>query len=117
MTEESDADHSPSLAMAVGLFNEQDYFTCHDILEELWGDTLGDDRDFLQGLLHAAVSLFHPSEGNPVGAYKMHASSLRYLTNYPDQYQGVNLAQLRCELVECFDRAKSVSSILKTKVA
>ena len=57
-----------TFADAVRLFNEQEYFACHDVLEELWGGTPGEDRNFLQGLLHAAVSLFHLSEGNPAGA-------------------------------------------------
>ena len=87
---------------AVRLFNEREYFACHDVFEELWGETLGEDRDFLQGLLHAAVSLFHLSEGNPVGARKMHASSLCYLAPYGSRFSGVDLDQLRCDLVACF---------------
>jgi predicted metal-dependent hydrolase len=97
----------PSLPLAVRLFNEREYFACHDVLEELWGETVGEDRDFLQGLLHAAVSLFHLSEGNPAGAHKMHASTLRYLSPYPDRFQGVDLAQLRIDLTECFASARA----------
>ena len=88
---------------AVRLFNAREYFACHDVLEELWGETLGADRDFLQGLLHVAVSLHHLSEGNPVGARKMHASSLRYLANYGRGFRGVDLDLLRSELQVCFE--------------
>ena len=88
---------------AVRLFNAREYFACHDVLEELWGETLGEDRDFLQGLLHVAVSLHHLSEGNPAGARKMHASSLRYLTNYGRCFRGVDLDLLRSELRVCFE--------------
>lgn len=97
----------PSLPLAVQLFNEREYFACHDVLEELWGETVGEDRDFLQGLLHAAVSLFHLSEGNPAGAHKMHASTLRYLSPCPDRYRGIDLAQLRIDLIECFASARA----------
>lgn len=107
MSSDSSGVESQSLAEAVRLFNEREYFDCHDVLEELWGETLGEDRDFLQGLLHAAVSLFHLSEGNPAGAHKMHVSSLRYLSRYPDRFQGVDLAQLRCDLTACFSQARA----------
>lgn len=101
-TPTSDPLDTATLSEAVRLFNEQEYFACHDVLEELWGDSLGEDRDFFQGLLHVAVSLHHLSEGNPTGARKMHASSLRYLANSGSCYRGVNLDQLRAELGVCF---------------
>ena len=28
------------------LFNEQQFFECHDVLEELWSDVIGDERRF-----------------------------------------------------------------------
>ncbi len=95
-----------TLDEAVRLFNEREYFACHDVLEELWGETLGSDRDFYQGLLHAAVSLHHLSEGNPAGARKMHVSTLRYLASYGGSFEGVNLDRLRAELVACFESLK-----------
>lgn len=104
MTE--DSSHAPlpaTLEEAVRLFNEREYFDCHDVLEELWGDTVGEDRDFYQGLLHAAVSLFHLSEGNPAGARKMHASSLRYLADYGAAFRGIDLDRLRVDLAACFE--------------
>ncbi len=102
-----------TLSEAVRLFNAREYFACHDVLEELWGETLGEDRDFLQGLLHVAVSLHHLSEGNPAGARKMHASSLRYLSHYGGRFRGVDLDLLRSELRICFEplRAGVVAGI------
>ena len=108
MTDTPSIDPSPAtLEAAVRLFNEREYFACHDVLEELWGETLGSDRDFFQGLLHAAVSLHHLSEGNPAGARKMHASTLRYLSSYGHSFQGVDLDQLRAGLIDCFEPLQS----------
>ncbi len=101
------APHSASIPAAFGdavqLFNEREFFACHDVLEELWGATLGEDRDFYQGMLHVAVSLFHLSEGNPAGARKMHVSSLKYLASYGDQFYGIDLSQLRTDLHTHFE--------------
>jgi uncharacterized protein len=104
MTSPSSSEPLPAtFGEAVRLFNAREYFACHDVLEELWGDTLGEDRDFLQGLLHVAVSLHHLSEGNSAGARKMHASSLRYLSGYGHRFRGVDLDLLRSELRVCFE--------------
>ncbi len=102
--------HDPpaaTLQEAVRLFNEGEFFACHDVLEELWGEAVGEDRDFYQGLLHAAVSLFHLSEGNPAGARKMHASSLRYLADYGAMMHGINLDLLRADLTVCFESLRA----------
>lgn len=87
---------------ALSLFNQQEFFACHDVLEELWAVAEGDERDFLQGLIHAAVALFHFGEGNLTGARKMHDSAIRYLANCGDVRRGVDLARFRQDFDRCF---------------
>lgn len=86
----------------IELFNEQEFFACHDELEEVWTETLGPDREFYQGLIHAAVSLFHFDGGNLGGARKMFESCCRYLGQYGSHYHGVNLEKLLSEMQHCF---------------
>ncbi len=86
----------------VRLFNRREFFAAHDVLEDLWGETLGEHRDFYQGLIHAAVALFHFEEGNLGGARKMYHSCLRYLGHYGDFWLGLNLRRLRDEMQVCF---------------
>lgn len=76
------------------LFNEGEFFACHDELEEVWTETIGPERDFYQGLIHVAVSLFHFEGGNLGGARKMYGSAQRYLAKYDDEYMGIKLGQL-----------------------
>jgi len=87
---------------AIELFNQQEFFACHDVLEEIWNETINDRRDFYQGLIHVAVSLFHFGEGNFGGARKMHDSALKYLLAYGEAYHGVDLHRLRTEFTTCF---------------
>ena len=90
------------LKTAFDLFNSRDFFACHDALEEIWQETLDDNRQGLQGLIHAAVALFHFSEGNLTGARKMHDSALRYLASYEPDGFGLDLARFRREFDACF---------------
>lgn len=92
----------PRLLEAVRLFNDREFFECHDALEELWGDELGERREFYQGLIHAAVALFHFGEGNLGGARKMHGSATRYLEPYRPGRMGIDLDRFLAEFHACF---------------
>jgi predicted metal-dependent hydrolase len=94
----------PRLAEAVRLFNEREFFACHDVLEEVWSETLGEDRQFYQGLIHAAVCLFHFQEGNLGGARKMYSSAVKYLRDYPPRHRGIDVESLLAGLETCFAR-------------
>ncbi|MGB0742301.1 MAG: DUF309 domain-containing protein, partial [Planctomycetaceae bacterium] len=56
------------LAEGVKLFNEGEFFACHDVLEDLWTEQVCPERTFLQGLIQLAVALHHFEEGNLGGA-------------------------------------------------
>jgi predicted metal-dependent hydrolase len=87
----------------VRLFNAREFFACHDVLEELWTDTLGPERLFYQGLIHAAVSLFHFEEGNLGGARKMHDSTRKYLEPFAPAFMGLDLEAFLIDYEACFE--------------
>jgi predicted metal-dependent hydrolase len=93
----------PRLTEAVRLFNVREFFACHDVLEELWNETIGPERDLYQGLIHAAVALFHFSEGNYGGARKMYGSAVGYLTAFLPRESAVDLPQFLADLKVAFD--------------
>lgn len=92
----------PQFQEALRLFNAEEFFACHDVLEELWTDIIGPERQFLQGLIHAAVALFHFGEGNLGGARKMHDSAVEYLRAFLPAYAGIDLAKFLNEFDDCF---------------
>ncbi|OUN00549.1 MAG: hypothetical protein BAA02_09995 [Paenibacillaceae bacterium ZCTH02-B3] len=84
----------PRFVAFVDHFNgDRDYFECHEVMEELW---LDNGRDpVLQGLLQAAVGLYHWRNDNRAGAVKLFAGSLRKLAGAPAVLHGLDLALLR----------------------
>lgn len=90
------------LRQAVELFNHREFFACHDVLEEIWSETLGEDRTFYQGLIHAAVALFHFEEGNLGGARKMFRSARAYLAPYAPVHAGLRVAVFLEAFERCF---------------
>ena len=50
------------------LFNNCEFFQCHEVLEETWTKEVGPRRLFLQALIHLAVGFYHCERANPPGA-------------------------------------------------
>jgi uncharacterized protein len=86
----------------IRLFNEEDFFECHEVLEELWSETLGPEKKFYQGLIQAAVALFHFGNENLGGARKLYQASLEKLDPYRPVYQGLDVDQFLAAMKSCF---------------
>jgi uncharacterized protein len=56
------------LAGAIELFNNGEFYACHDALEALWVDAPVDEKKFYQGLLQIAVACYHLGNKNWRGA-------------------------------------------------
>lgn len=70
---------------------EQDYYECHEVLEELWLEE-GRER-FYQGLLQVAVGLYHQRNGNLGGAVKLWTAALEKLAAYSEpEWMGIDMA-------------------------
>lgn len=88
---------------AIQLFNEQEFFECHDELEELWSESMGEQKEFLQGLIQASVALFHFGNENFGGARKLYESSRKRLERFPAEFLGIDVLRLVIELERCFE--------------
>ena len=95
---------------AIELFDAGEFFACHDVLEDLWSETYSDERDFLQGLIHAAVALHHFEGGNLGGARKMFDSQAKYLRPYQPIFAGVDLVEFQHRMSACFEELLQAES-------
>lgn len=78
----------------IRLFNNREFFACHEVLEEAWTPETGPHRLFLQSLIHVAVALYHHQRGNPRGAIRQLHKALRKLAPYLPACQAVDTARL-----------------------
>lgn len=78
---------------------KKDYYECHEVLEELW---LEQGRSTLyQGLLQAAVALYHYRNDNLAGAVKLFQASIDKLEAHPNVILGIDLRKF---IADCKDR-------------
>lgn len=82
----------------VALFNAGEFFSAHEVLEDVWREMQGEDRDFMQALIQVAVALHHYSTGNLEGARSVLARAAARLADAPDEIFGIALPPLRAAL-------------------
>jgi uncharacterized protein len=84
-------------------FNDEDYFEAHEVWEDLWAESYGDDRRFVQGLIQAAVGLFHFGGGNLGGAVKLYRTSREYMRPCASPFWGLDTEDFWSQMQRCFE--------------
>ncbi len=84
---------------AIKLFNDKEYFECHEVLEDIWFDVRDDSRDFYQGLLHVAVGLYHlTKKNNTKGTLIQLNKAAEKLGRFEGKTKEIDLAKLLKQL-------------------
>jgi predicted metal-dependent hydrolase len=102
-------DEEHIFAYALKLFKEQEFYSCHDVLEHLWGFGDLQWRSFYQGLLHLAVSMYHLERENIRGAASLLDSGVALLEQYGPVFGGIDLEKLRDDALKIRVQLKSGS--------
>ncbi len=87
-------EHYDDFLRGIEEFNRRDFFECHDTWEHIWQETTGADKLFLQGMIHAAVGLYHFSNGRWKGAKSQLEKCTTKLAGYHPTYRGIDVARL-----------------------
>jgi len=76
------------------LFNNREFFECHEVLEEAWTPERGPRRLFLQALIHFAVGFYHWERRNLAGAGRQIRKGLRKLAPYRPSCEDIDTERL-----------------------
>lgn len=98
--------HSPDprWTRGVDLFNRGEFFECHEVVEDLWNETTGADREFQKGFIQAAVALEHHRRGNPRGFESVMRTAAGYLRRADPAAGGLDVTAFLQDLEEFRDR-------------
>ena len=94
--------YDPRYLEGIEHFNVCDFYEAHDVWEELWTDYRGPSRTYYQGMIQAAVGLFHFGNGNIRGAKKLYYSVKNYLEPFRPKHLGLDLEKFLSEFDRCF---------------
>src|SRR5438270_11539927 len=95
-------DYDPRYLAGILCFNGRDFFEAHEVWEDLWAESHGNERRFYQGLIQAAVGLFHFSGGNLGGAVKLYHSARAYMEPCGPHFLGLDCAAFWRQMERCF---------------
>ncbi len=94
--------YEPRYLAGILFFNERDFFEAHEVWEDLWVESHGPERKFVQGLIQAAVGLYHFHGGNFGGALKLYRSAKAYMTPCGSPYWGMDVDAFWRQMEVCF---------------
>lgn len=83
-------------------FNGRRYFEAHESWEEIWLRSSGEAKVFYQMLIQAAVGMHHYERNNFRGARGMHRNVTEKLTQLPDEFMSLNVAEFARRFKEFF---------------
>ncbi len=116
MNEEILEPYSDLYIEGIRLFNEEEFFECHDVLEEYWAGVTSGTATFYQGLIQAAVALFHFGNENFGGARKMYLTSSKYLEKYTPYFEGICVEQFLIDMKHCFQELLDAKDVYPTDI-
>ena len=78
------------------LFNVQEFFECHEVIEELWLETPSNDpyRDLYKGVIQAAAAIHQWRRGIHTGADGLFKTSVVYLKKYLPGALGLDVEKM-----------------------
>ena len=94
-------EYDPRYLAGVCLFNRRDFFEAHEVWEDIWRDGPAGERRFYQGLIQAAVALYHGLRGNWRGARRLFHSGRNYMSAFPARYLGLAIAPFWQDMARC----------------
>jgi predicted metal-dependent hydrolase len=99
------------LSQGIGLFNDGEFFRCHEVLEEAWRLERRPRRLFLQALIHLAVGFYHAKRGNTVGAVRQLRKGIEKLAAYTPSCEGMDTARLYREALAAIQSIEAEMSL------
>ena len=99
----------PRFKKGLELFNEGEFFECHDVIEALWLETPSDDpnRDLYKGVIQAAAAIYQFDREILSGAYGLYKTSTGYLENYRPAALGLDVEKMIHDMGGCFSEFRN----------
>lgn len=91
-------------AEGIACFNRREFFTCHEVLEEIWLEEPPTEKRYYQGLIQVAAGFHHFLNGNRVGTASLLRAGAEKLRTFPLDYGGLDLRGLLTALQPWLER-------------
>lgn len=91
---------------AVGYFDSERYWECHETLESVWRPSKGSEKLLLQGIILVCAAMVHVQRGEPDVAQGICKRALPLLVWDADSYHGIDVRRLNEAVKESLARGE-----------
>jgi uncharacterized protein len=89
-------------------FNRDEFYECHEYLEEAWMQEPRRVRFLYQGILQVGVGFYHQQNGNWRGATGLLRNGTQRLKEFEPETQGIDVAKLVRECERCLEELEEL---------
>jgi hypothetical protein len=83
------------LEEAIGYFNSERYWECHETLESVWRPSTGEEKSLVQGIILVCAALVHEQRGERGVALGIYKRALPQIAWQELTYHGIDIPHLR----------------------
>ena len=83
------------LKEAIGLFNSERYWECHETLESVWRPAKGEEKKLVQAIILVCAALVHEQRGERDVALGIYRRALPLIAWDERRYHGIDVPDLR----------------------
>lgn len=107
---EKEFDKKEAVASARQLFNNEKYWKTHEVLEAVWKNAVGNERDLLNGIILVAAALVHYQKGEIAICISIMKRALIKLEKSYDKYYDIDIESLKRKVADMVN-SNTVSNI------
>ena len=100
-----------AISDGISYFNNERFWECHEILEGVWKNCIGDEKFLVQGLILVAAGLVHYQKDEDEICISIFNRALSKLENSNGQYHNIDIDKMKNTVTEMIN-SKDVSSFL-----
>ncbi|MDQ5831076.1 MAG: DUF309 domain-containing protein [Thermoproteota archaeon] len=95
-----------AIARAVELFNDERYWEAHEVLEYLWKNATGIEREILNGIILVAAAFVHDEKDEPDVCISILRRARKKLDQASGNYHGINTNRIADMISEIINTGK-----------
>jgi hypothetical protein len=87
-------------------FNNERFWECHEALEGAWKQSIGDEKELIQGLILVAAALVHYQKDENTICLSVLGRALKKLHNKSGQYHQIDIDMIKQKTIKMIDEKK-----------
>jgi len=101
---EEEIDKNQLIKDGIFYFNNERFWECHEALEGVWKQCIGDEKELIQGLILVAAALVHYQKDENTICLSVLGRALKKLHSKSGEYYKINVDMVKQKTIEILDK-------------